>query len=359
MSNEPESEARYAINLNVDVTPDAEVRLIFDARIGDIISSRGDGSLSLSISNTRFDMRGTYTIEEGDYLFTLQNMFNKHFVIERGGIITWSGDPLGALLNIRAIYKARPSLFQLMNDENFRRSVPVDCILNISNILTNPNIRFELDIPNSGQEVRSFLSAATSSEEEMTRQFLSLLLFNSFYPDFNHNQNGAPGTGLEMGLSTASEFLTNQLSYMLSQMSANFDISFGMRPGTMEAGGQNWDLDIGNNWWNFHANYEVTAENSENVGEFSFEFRLPNRNKLRLKAFNRANAAYLSQNPYTQGVGVLFREDFNKISDLFRRKNTIAARREDDEANELENKHDDANDNDKNQNSEIANETKK
>ena len=336
--DEPEREARYSVNLNVNVTPEAEVRIIFDSRIGDIIRARGAGNLNLSITNTRFDMRGTYTIEEGDYLFTLQNMFNKFFVIERGGIITWSGDPLGALLNIRAIYMARPSLFHLMNDENFRRSVPVECILNISNILTNPNIRFELDIPSSGQEVRSFLSAATSSEEEMTRQFLSLLLFNSFYPDFNNNSNTAPGTGLEMGLSTASEFLTNQLSYMLSQMT-NIDISVGVRPGALDTGGQNWDLDIGNNWWKIHANYEVTAENAENVGEFSFEVRLPNRNKLRLKAFNRANAAYLSQNPYTQGVGVLFREDFNRISDLFRRKNATPARREDEVVEEPANEH--------------------
>ena len=319
--NEPEALKRYTVSINVDVTPATEVRLIFDERIGDILRTQGTGTLSMNITNTRFDMHGTYTVEEGDYLFTLQNMFNKSFSIQRGGIITWNGDPLGALLNIRAIYMARPSLFHLMNDENQRRSVPVECILNISNILTDPNIRFELEIPNAGQEVRSFLNAATSSEEEMTRQFLSLLLFNMFYPDFNQSSSGASVAGLEMGLSTASEFLTNQLSYMVSQMSNNFDISFGVRPGPQEIGGQNWDLDIGNNWWNFHANYEVAAENAENVGEFSFEFRLPNRNKVRLKAFNRANAAYLSQNPYTQGVGVLFREDFNKISDLFKRRN--------------------------------------
>ena len=72
-----------------------------------------------------------------------------------------------------------------MNDENFKQTVPVECILYISDKLTNPNVRFELDIPNAEQEVKSFLRAATNSEEEMTQQFLSLLVINSFYPDPN------------------------------------------------------------------------------------------------------------------------------------------------------------------------------
>ena len=321
--NEPDAESRFAANLNIIMTPDAEVQLIFDARIGDIIRSRGNGNLILNITDSRFDMRGTYTVDEGDYLFTLQNLFsNKFFVIEKGGIITWSGDPLGALLNIKAIYMARPSLYNLVQDENFRRSAPVECILHISNIMTNPNIRFEIDMPNAGQEVRSFLSAATNSEEEMTRQFLSLLVFNRFYIDSSQTSDGTSGSGFEMGLAGASEFLTGQLSYMFSQMS-NIDFDFRIRSGDFETGGQNYEFDIGGEWWNFHANYET----AENIGEFSLEIRLPGRNKLRFKAFNRANS-YISQNTHTQGVGLLFREEFNQMKELLNRKKPVATRRE-------------------------------
>jgi len=333
-SGEPVPETKFNVNITMDVTPDAEAQLIFDAKIGDVIRARGNGTLRLNISNTRFDMAGTYTIQEGDYLFTLQNLIAKHFTIEKGGSITWSGDPMGALLDLKATYIARPSLYDLMNDENFRRSVPVECNLYITNKMTNPNVRFDLNMPNASQEVRSFLNAAANSEEEMTQQFLSLLVANRFFPDPNQSTRSSPtGSGLEtMGLATASEFLTSQLSHMLSQWNDLFDVDISYRPGT-ENTGQVFEGSLGTNWWNFQAHYELAPENSENVGEFTFDVKVPWSDKLRLKVFNRANATYLSQNPYTQGIGLLFREDFNQVSDLFKRKKSPAIRR--DEENEI------------------------
>ena len=47
--------------------------------------------------------------------------------------------------------------------------------------------------------------------------------------------------------------------------------------------------------------------------------------------FNRANPSYISQSSYTQGVGILFREDFNQLGDLLKRKKSPAIRREEDD----------------------------
>ena len=326
-------ETKFNVNINMDVTPDAEVQLIFDAKIGDIIRARGNGNLRLNISNSRFDMAGTYTVEEGYYLFTLQNLLaNKQFTIEKGGMITWSGDPLEAFLSLKAVYTARPSLYDLMKEEDFKRTVPVQCILHISQKMTNPNLRFELDIPNASQEVMSFLNAATASEEEMSQQFIFLVAANRFYPNSNLSPNsGSPGSGLEtMGLATASEFLTGQLSHLLSQWSDKIDFDVTALPGTNNTG-QVYGMAVSTDRWTFQANYELSTETSENVGEFSLETKVGNSNKFRFKVFNRANATYLSQSPYTQGVGLFFREDFNQVRDLFKRKRTPAIRREDDE----------------------------
>ena len=328
-SNEPLPERKFTLNINMDVTPDAETQLIFDPTIGDIIRARGSGNLKLNIANNQFNMFGTYAIERGDYRFTLKNLLNKMFTIEQGGVITWNGDPMGALLNIKAIYTARPSLYDLMNDENFKRAVPVECELQITNKLTNPNIKFNLEIPNAEQEVRSFLNAATNSEEEMARQFISLVAFNRFFPDPNQStSNGSSGSGFEtMGLATATEFLTSQLGYMLSNDNVNFDFTY--RPGTYETG-HNVGGGISTNQWNFHVDYNVAAENSDYaMGDFTFDYKLNKSGKLRFKAFNRTNARYLSQNPYTQGVGFLFRQDFNQLKDLFKRKKDPISRRED------------------------------
>ena len=330
-SGEPVPETKFAVNMNLDVTPDAEVQLIFDPTIGEIIRTRGNGNLKLNITNNRFDIAGTYTIDEGEYRFNLRTVLaNKVFIIEKGGFITWNGDPMGALLNLNAKYLARPSLASLMNDENLKQSVLVECIMHISNTLIDPKVRFDLYIPNAEQEVKSFLDAVTSTEEEKQQQIIFLLAFNRFYTDPGQMANsGSSGAGLEtMGLSAFSEFVTSQLSYMLSQWGDNFNVGITARPGT-------YGFDLSTNWWNIHYNYnyEGAMENTDTNfgGEFSFEVKPKRSNKLRFKVFNRANAVYLSQNPYTQGVGVLFREEFHQIGDLFKRKKAPANRREEDD----------------------------
>jgi autotransporter translocation and assembly factor TamB len=96
------------LNLDLQVTPDAEVQIIFDPKLGDIIKGKGTGDLDMRINtNGEFVMYGTYTIEQGDYLFTLQNFINKKLTIEEGGTIRWSGDPFDATINIVATYRVK------------------------------------------------------------------------------------------------------------------------------------------------------------------------------------------------------------------------------------------------------------
>ncbi len=339
---EPVREQKFTINIAMDITPDAEAQLIFDSKIGDIMRARGTGNLRLNIGNNKFDMFGTYAVEEGDYLFTLKNIINKKFIIDKGGVITWNGDPLGALVNLKAMYMAKPSLYDLMNDESYRRSIPVECVLHITNRLTNPNLRFELSAPNADQVTRSFLSAATATEESMTRQFLSLLVMNQFYPDMNTEAGGSSGSGLEtMGLATASEFLTSQLGHMLSNN--NFGVDFSYHPGT-EMTGQNFGMGFNTDSWSFHMDYEVGGARAEEtstnvVGDFTFDAKLSKSGKLRFKAFNRANDYQYSQAPYTQGIGLLYREDFNTLKDIFKRKKSpaVAPKKEDEPTDEENN----------------------
>ena len=70
--------------------------------------------------------------------------------------------------------------------------------------------------------------------------------------------------------------------------------------------------------------YEETNTNNI-VGDFDIDFKLTNNGKVHVKAFNRANDNLLLQtSPYTQGVGIFYREDFNSFEDLMQRyKNAI------------------------------------
>lgn len=99
------------LSFELDVTPDAEVQLIFDPKIGDVMKGKGTGHLTMEINTLgNFNIYGDYMIEEGEYLFTLKNVINKKFKIERGGTVKWTGDPYSADLNINAIYQLRTTL---------------------------------------------------------------------------------------------------------------------------------------------------------------------------------------------------------------------------------------------------------
>ncbi|MDE6046802.1 MAG: translocation/assembly module TamB, partial [Alistipes sp.] len=123
---------RMNIALALDVRPNVEVEL---AVSGNTVKARGEGSLNLQIDprSNVFEMYGDYTIREGSYLLSLQNIINKRFTIASGSTIQWTGAPMDALLDIDAVYKVKASLQPLLQGTSNRggtdRSVPVECVI--------------------------------------------------------------------------------------------------------------------------------------------------------------------------------------------------------------------------------------
>ncbi len=331
-------ESAIEVNLDLEVTPEAEVQLLLDEVAGDVIRGKGEGKLNISLS-PRGDVRlaGNYVIREGDYLFTLGNILNKRFAIESGGTVSWNGAIEDATLNIKALYKTKASLSEIFGDHEFtdlKAKIPVECILSLSDKLFNPAVSFDIALPTADETSRELLRAAVDNEEKMSRQFLYLLVMNSFYPDPALYNSGATAgaqmgrTGLPLtpgvGVTTTTEMLSNQLSNWLSQISNDFDIGFSYRPGN-ELTDQEMEVALSTQLLNdkvvLNGNVDLRGNQSNtqasNIsGEFTVEVRLTDR--LRFKVFNRSNYnLYYQMHPYTQGVGLFFRRDFNRLPDLF------------------------------------------
>lgn len=321
------------LNFDLEVTPDAEVQLIFDQKVGDVIKARGDGNLKLMISPTGdFKMYGDYVIENGDYLFTLQNIINKRFDIEKGSVIKWSGVPYQADVNINAVYKARASLkpfFPTDSSSTYKRRYPVDLQLDMTGELLSPEINFDISIPTVDAGVRQQVMSYINTDAEMNRQVFSLLILNSFV-----TPPQLTGTGPDVasaGLSNTSELLSNQLSNMLSKISNDFDIGVNYRPGDeiskeelgVALSTQLFDdkLSIDGNL-GVNGNTTYSNQNANNiVGDVNVDYKITDDGKFRIKAFNKANDnnQIYTTGPYTQGVGVLYREEFDTIGQLYQR----------------------------------------
>jgi hypothetical protein len=277
-----------------------------------------------------FTMFGNYTIDKGDYLFTLQNVIGKKFKLEEGGTISWNGDPYDAIVDLNAIYSLKASVKELLADtyksENIGR-IPIECKINLSRKLLNPNLKFDILFPTADERTKDELQQFISTQDDINRQMLALLLLGQFYtPEYIRGRTDSQAyTGNLVG-ATTSEMLSNQLSNWLSQISSNFDVGFNYKPGDqvntnqMELALSTQIFDdrvtingnIGNN-----SNLQSTNNNAV-LGEIEVFVKLIKSGKLQLKVYNRANTDMTYDTaPYKQGIGLSYRESFNSFYELF------------------------------------------
>ncbi len=329
------------MNFDLEISPDAKVQIIFDEQVGDVMRGKGSGNLKLEINTLgNFNIFGEYVVQDGDYLFTLQNVINKKFDIASGSRISWDGDPYDAAIDIKAIYNLRAALYDLMPEDttaNLRRRVPVELELQMTNKLLSPDIDFDIQLPSSDDRVRRrlesilYVNSNDKNRQELNQQVFGLLVLNRFLPPAS---GVTTETGFDRGtpgVNNGYEFLSNQLSNWLSKISDQFDIGVNYRPGD-EITNDELDLSLSTEVFNDrlvldgnlgYTSDNTAAENQNNsnfIGEFSAEYKLNKDGRLRVRGFNRSTNNNLLQNvsPYTQGVGLFYREEFTTFQELWR-----------------------------------------
>ncbi|MCK5138171.1 MAG: translocation/assembly module TamB domain-containing protein [Bacteroidales bacterium] len=326
------------MEVEVNVTPDAVVQLIFDPKVGDIIKTSGRGTLRISLDPANgFRMFGDVKLLTGDYLFTLQNVINKRFQIKPGGKINFNGSPTNATVDLDAIYTTRAAPYNLypgepgQTEETLKKRIPVECLLNLQGELLSPIISTGILMPTADPETRNLLENSTSTEEELMKQFLSLLVINNFYSVSGYGVQDMGTMNSSFAGITASELLSNQLSNWLSQISDDFDIGVNYRPGDQISSDEvivalstqllddriiiSGNVDVGGQETNPSSG---AANNPYFAGDFDVEFKVTDN--VSVIAFNRARDELLFETaPYKQGVGVSYREEFNDFSELMTR----------------------------------------
>lgn len=327
-SNNPESHVK--LRLAIDVTPNATLQLIIDPKTGDVLTARGNGSMAINYDSNGDNVRllGTYTIESGDYQFTLQNVFRKNFKIAQGSSITWTGDPFMATVNIKALYSLTASLRDLMDDVQIeattkRTTVPVNCILNLTGQLTSPNIQFDIDLPNSDEALKQQVRNIINTEEMMNRQILYLLIFNKFYtPEYIRASNTS--VSQNEAYSLLSSTVTGQINNWISKLTSDFSFGFNVRSyGEGETATQEYETEIlyqPNNRLIVNGNFGYRNDNiatNKFIGDVDVEYVLTQNGKLRLKAYTHTVDKYSLKTAQTmQGVGLIYKEEFNSVGEL-------------------------------------------
>ena len=317
------------ITMALDVRPDAEVEIDV---AGNTVKGRGEGTLNLAINPRAniFEIYGDYTISEGSFMLSLQQIINKRFTIESGSSIQWTGSPMNALLDIDAVYKLKASLQPLLQgtSENLGgdRSVPVECIIHLGDRLSNPSIGFDVRVPGSDPETQTLVTNALATPETVDTQFLYLLLFNSFMSE-NSSQANA-NIGSSVSAATGLEFVSNMVSNWLS--SSDYNVVIRYRPKS-ELTSDEVDFGLSKSLINnrlfveVEGNYLIdnkqAAVNNNSMSNFMGEayitYLIDRAGTLKLKAFTQTIDRFdENQGLQETGIGVYFKEDFNNLRDL-------------------------------------------
>jgi hypothetical protein len=326
------------LDMNVAVTPDARFELIFDPTVGDIMRGSGRGNIAMTVTPAGdFSMKGDVEIVEGDYLFTLRNLVNKRFGIDPGGHITWYGDPFDATLAIDAVYRLRAGLYDVMpaalRTEAYKKRVPVDVVMHLTQRLMNPDIAFEVRLPSVDEAVRTQVNSALANPDDLNKQVFALIVLNRFMPT---DATASNTSDFSVGsATTGTELLSNQLSNWLSSMSDQFDLGVNWRTGdaiTQDEVEVAVSTQIFNDRLQLSSNVGVsygaggTQQGNNLIGDFSAEYMLTQDGKLRFKAFSQSNDRNLNQvdqAPTTQGAGLAYREEFDTWHEFFRKLGNV------------------------------------
>ncbi|MEZ4905389.1 MAG: translocation/assembly module TamB domain-containing protein [Spirosomataceae bacterium] len=231
----PAQESNINMDFRLNMTPDAYCEIQFDRQTGDAIKAYGRGLINLKIDTRgKFDMAGSYEIQNGDYLFTLQNIINKKFQIQKGSRISWTGDPYEAVLDVKASYISNVSLAPLLqtgntttnqsqNTQNSRR-YPVEVGITLSEKMLTPQISYGLKFKEYPSDLSYQITAVEEKlkrdEQALSQQVSSMLLFGQLFSDQNTIlAQSATGLGNSIG-----EMVTSQLNKWGSSLNENLEV---------------------------------------------------------------------------------------------------------------------------------------
>jgi len=326
------------LNFNLDITPDATMKLLMDSQTNDYITLNGHGAIRATYYNKgSFNMFGTYTVDYGTYGITIQDIIKKNFTFNEGGTVVFGGNPFDAALDLQAVYTVNGvSLSDLNIGNSFSsNTIRVNCLMNIGGQPRQPVVDFDIDMPTVSSDEKQMVRSVLNSEDEMNQQVLYLLGIGRFYPQGNNNATAQDGkqknqTSLAMQ-SLLSGTISSQINSVLGTVINSNNWNFGANISTGDEGWNNAEYEgllsgrllnnrlLINGQFGYRDNANTASTNF--IGDFDIRYLLSPNGNLALKVYNQTNDRYFTKSSLnTQGIGLIMKKDFTNLRDLFGRK---------------------------------------
>ena len=303
----------------------------------------GNGLIDLRLRSGQgspFTINGDYTLTQGEFRFSALDLVTRDFSIRDGSSIRFNGDVMDSDLNVTGVYSTKASLSTLLSSSSSADGVrrQVDCLLDITGKLRNPQIQFDIDIPELDPGTEGLVNSALNTEDKVMKQFLYLLIANSFLPN---EESGIITTGgSNMLYSNMSGIMAGQLNSIFEALNIPLDLGLNYQ---QNSSGQNlFDVALSTQLFNNRVvvngnigNRRMYGTTTDEVaGDVDIDIKLDKPGTLRLNLFSHSADQYTSflDNSQRNGIGIAYQREFNSLGQFFRELFTPRREREAQEA---------------------------
>lgn len=338
--------------MNIRLKKGTRFKVLIDPQTGDALECEGTANLRFSMRpNGDINLQGTYDLTDGFYAMSLAGIVSRKFQVRSGSTLTWAGDPTNANINLTAAYTTKAARFDLVQDQEemmtpveiaeAKRKQPVSVLLKITNTLLQPDIKFDLEVPETqaggAGVVASRMQQIEANENELNKQAIGLIALNRFVST-GETSGGGGQTTTEQAVDKVNQTVSDLLSSRLSSLGQDYlggvdiNVNLAQQESLTGTSSNFQDKEVGVSVGKSFANDRLHVSiggivNTGNtpgtsttpmLGDVTALYRLDKRGQLNLKFFRTYN-----QNIYTTaateriGVSFIHTKNFSQFRRLF------------------------------------------
>ncbi|MDD7258205.1 MAG: translocation/assembly module TamB domain-containing protein [Prevotellaceae bacterium] len=307
----------FNMDLTMDVAKGAHIMAYLNADLSNYIDLMGGGTLRMLYNTTdNFQLRGRYTLDNGEMKYSLPIIPLKTFTIQDGSYIEFAGDPVNPTLNISAIERIKATV---SGASGTGRGVYFDCGVVITKTLNDMGLEFTLDAP---EDMALHNELKSMSLEQRGKLAVTMLTTGMYLADGNTS-------GFSMN-SALSSFLESEINNITGNALRTLDLSIGLDNSTDASGVMHTDYSFkfAKRFWNNRVKVSVGGKVSTGTdaayrnevlfGNVALEYRLDDTANKYVKLYFDNNS-YDWLEGYTQqyGIGFVWRRRLQHFKDIF------------------------------------------
>ena len=352
------------VSLNIDVDPEAAFTVIIDPGTGDALHAKGSAELTAGIDpGGNISLAGTYEVTEGSYRMSF-NMINRRFDFQKGSLITWSGDPYQADLDITAVYQVDAPPLDLVehqlsgqNTTLFKEKIPFNVNLFIKGEMMKPELAFGIGMDSEQAQVSQDVSSLVETrllqlqedESELNKQVFALIVLGRFVAENPFASLAGANVG-SMARESVSKILSAQLNRLAGDLIAGVELNFDLESTDDYSTGQQQsrtDLNVGVSKQLFNDRLKVTVgsnfgleganqpgRQATNIaGDISMDYKLSKDGRYLLRAYRQNKYEVTLQGQVVEtGLGFVISMDYNEFKELLMNARQLEAHQQAEEA---------------------------